>query len=262
MRSTILAGVTLSAGLAMSAAASNIDVTVENMLSSGGFSFTPVWMALHDGSFNTFDNGTMASGWDGLTEIAEGGDTGPLSDRFSTSQPAGMQTTLVQGDGAPVFSPGEMQSTNIAAGDATVNRYFSFASMVVPSNDLFFGNDNGMAYEVFDAAGNFNGPIVIEIYGSSVYDAGTEVNDAFGGAAFSANGGNSVDEAVVIRSLFTDGGDAGYLASFVGTGTADGGSIAADFGAADLIARITIVPAPGTLMMGMVGLGGLARRRR
>jgi len=262
MRNGLLGSLAIAAGMAATASAQNVSVTVENMLAPGGFSFTPVWMAFHDGSFNTFDNGTMATAWPGLTEIAEGGDTGPLSTRFSTDNPGGVQTTLVQPDGAPVFSPGESASTVLNVGDASVNRWFSFASMLVPSNDLFFANDDGFAYEIFDAAGNFNGPVTISIFGGNVYDNGSEVNDAFAGAAFSANGGDGVDEALDIRSFFTEAGDAAYLASFVNSGTADGGTITGAFGEADLIARITIVPAPGTAVLGMIGVSGLCRRRR
>jgi len=251
--------------MAGTAAAQNVTVTVENMLAPGGFSFTPMWMALHNGSFDTYDTGAMATSFPGLTELAEGGDTSVMSAAFSASGAGlagGVQTTLAEGNGAPVFSPGEMASTNIAVGDATVNRFFSFASMVVPSNDLFISNGSPTHFELFDATGHFNGPMTIEIFGSQVRDAGTEVNDAFGGAAFSANGGTSVDEAVAIRAFFSDGSDAAYLNDFVGTNTADGGTIGSAFGADDLIARITIVPAPSTLGLGLLGLTGFVRRRR
>jgi hypothetical protein len=265
MRKALIGSLAVVAAIAGTAAAQNVTVTVENMLAPGGFSFTPVWMALHDGSFDTYDAGAMASSFPGLTELAEGGDTSFVSAAFTASGAGiagGVQTTLAEGNGAPVFSPGEMASTNIAVGDATVNRFFSFASMVVPSNDLFISNDDAMAWEIFDAGGNFNGPMVIEVYGHDVRDAGTEVNDAFGGAAFSTNGGASVDEAVAIRAFFTDGSDGAYLSSFVGTGTADGGTIDNAFIHSDLIARITIVPAPSTLGLGLLGLAGFVRRHR
>lgn len=246
--------VTLATG---SAAASSLSITVENMGPAGGFSFTPVWFGAHDGTFDAFNAGS--AGGAGITAIAEGGDTGPLSAAFAGS---GMDTTLAQMTGAPVFSPGESESVVFNVGDASVNRYLSFASMVVPSNDLFFGNDNAMAYQAFNAAGEFNGPFTIEIYGRDVYDNGSEVNDAFGDAAFSANGGTRTAEGGVITSFFDDPSAGSYLSSFIGTDTADGNTIGAAFGADTLIARITVVPAPGAVAG--LGLAGLlvSRRRR
>lgn len=239
-----------------SASAANLSITIENMGPAGGFSFTPVWFGAHDGSFDTFNLG--APGGPALTPLAEGGNTGPLSAAFAGS---GMDTTLASSAGAPVFSPGESQSFVFNVGDSMVNRYLSFASMVVPSNDLFFGNDDPMAYQVFDASGGFNGPITIEIYGGDVYDNGSEVNNAFGDAAFSANGGTRAAENGVITRFFDDPTAGTYLASFIGTGTADGNTIGAAFDESTLLARITVVPAPAVpAVMGLAGL--LASRRR
>ena len=258
----------LLCGLASSVAgAQDLSITIENTSPTGGFFFTPVWVAAHDGSFDSYDGGDFASAFPGITEIAEGGDTGPISDRFAASSAGlagGVQTTVAGTDGpdgAPVYAPGESFSFNLNVGDSTVNRYFSYASMVVPSNDLFFANGNPMAHELFDAGGTFNGPMTIEIYGRDVNDNGTEVNNAFGGAAFSANGGADMDESFVIRDFFTDAGDEGYLMSFVGTDTAIGTTITNAFDGSTLIARITIVPAPASLML-LGGAGLMARRRR
>ncbi len=269
MQSTIrtLALLALAGAGAGAVHAQSISITIENTMASDSFFFTPVWVAVHDGSFDTYDGGAFADMFGGLTEIAEGGDTGVLSNRFMGAQPNGRDATVtaVAFDGdAPVFSPGESTTFSLDVGDSSVNRYFSFASMIIPSNDLFIANGNPASFEIFDAMGNFNGngPIVIEIFGESVRDAGTEVNDAFGGAAFSQNGGMSVDERLPIRDFFSDPDDPNYLDSFVGSMTGNGATIGSVFGQGDLIATITIVPAPASL--GLLGLGGLAaiRRRR
>lgn len=264
----ILAGAVAASALAAgTAGAAEITVTIENTNPTGGFFFTPFWVAAHDGGFDTYDVGAFASGFPGLTEIAEGGDTGPLSSAFAASASGlagGFQTTLtaVSGPGdAPVFSPGESASYRLDVGDPTVNRFFSYASMVIPSNDLFVANASPIGHELFDFAGNFNGPVTIEIYGSGVRDNGTEVNDAFGGAAFSANGGADVDEEETIRVFFSTPADADYLDSFAGTFTATGDEITGAFGADDLIARITIVPAPGAIAL-LAGAGLVVPRRR
>jgi len=252
--------------VATAAGAPTVEVTIENTQPDGAFFFTPFWAAFHNGDFDSYDGGAPAG--PGITLVAENGATGLISDEFSASGAGlagGVQATIGANDGpdgAPVFAPGESASMTFDVGDATVNRYFSYASMVVPSNDLFVANGNPFAHEIFDGAGNFTGPVVIEIYGGNVNDNGTEVNNAFGDAAFSANDGQSVAEFAVIRNLFTDAGDAAYLESFVGTDTAIGTTITGTFGAEDLIGRITIVPAPATAgVLGAIGLLGLRRRR-
>ena len=252
--------------LAGAAAGQNVSITFENTTAAGGGSFTPYWFALHNGGFDSYDGGSTAAGFPGLEELAEEGDTGPISAAFAAS-PAGMAggvdgtAVAISGPGdAPVLSPGESVTVSVDAGDSSVNRWFSYASMVVPTNDLFVGNGNPFAHEVFDASGNFNGPVEILLFGSSVNDAGTEVNDAFAGAAFSTNGGTGVTEDLPVRNFFTVAGDVDYLDSFLNTGTADGGTITTAFGPADLIGRITVVPAPSTAAL--VGLGGLAAMRR
>lgn len=255
--------------LPAAASAATITVTVENTMDADSFFFTPFWVGIHNGGFDSYDGGTLASGWPGLTELAEEGMTGPISDAFTASAAGiagGAQDTItaVSGSGdAPVFSPGESASLMIDIGDPTINRYFSYASMVIPSNDLFVGNGDPFAHMLFDGSGNFTGPVTIDIFGSSVNDAGTEVNDALGGAAFSANGGTSVDENELIRNFFTDAGDRDYLASFIGSDTANGATIGSTFGAGDLIGRITVTPAPGALaLLGIAGLLGDGRRRK
>lgn len=246
----------VTGGVVSLASAAEVSITIENMQAAGGFSFTPVWLAAHNGGFDGFDVGT--AGGAAITALAEGGDTGPLSTAFAGS---GVDTTLAQPDAAPVYSPGESASTVLNVGDATVNRYLSFASMMVPSNDLFIGNDDATAYEMFDVGGNFNGPFDILVYGGDVWDNGSEVNDAFGGAAFSANGGTGVDESGVVTRFFDDPNAGSYLLSFVGTGTADGGTIGGVFDDATLLARIRVVPAPG-MLAGLACAGLVTARRR
>ncbi|MEM7386819.1 MAG: spondin domain-containing protein, partial [Verrucomicrobiota bacterium] len=80
-------------------------------------------------------------------------------------------------DGIPPFEPGETASLTLTldANDPT-NRYLSFASMIIPSNDAFIGNDDPTAHPVFDEMGNFVGGTLLAL-GADIYDAGTEVND-------------------------------------------------------------------------------------
>jgi len=223
-----------------------VRVRIENTASKGGFFLTPFWVGLHNAGFDSYDGGAMAAMFPGLTEIAEGGDTGPLSGSFCASDAgfqAGLQRTLVAVTGsgdAPVLNPGESTTVLLDSGDPALNRYFSYASMVIPSNDLFVANADPMAHAIFDANGLFNGTTTIEVLGGAVNDNGTEVNDAFGGAAFSANGGVDADESLPIRGFFTEEGDAEYLESFVGTQTVTGFTLTTPFDGDDLVARITV----------------------
>ena len=157
--------------------------------------------------------------------------------------------------GAPVFDPGESVTQTIMVSDPGSNRYLTYASMVIPSNDAFIGNGNPLAYPVFNADGSFAGPLTIEIFGGNVYDAGTEVNNGMG-AAFSALGGTDSDEGSVV-ALHTG------LDNFLGTQTAAGTTINSALAAETPLARIVIqsVPEPSTFTLGLLGLFGLIRRR-
>lgn len=259
-RNTVLM-IGLAALTAAPVMAQTVDIRIENLQEAGGMSFTPFWVGFHDGTFDVFDAGSAASG--GITTIAELGDTGALTSRFAMQQPMGVDATFADPSGPPVFSPGESATMSIDVGDASVNRYFNYASMVVPTNDLFVGND--VRREIFDDAGTFLGPITIDIFGRSVYDNGTEVNDITDGPAFvagiDATGGT--DEFEDIQFFFSRPGADSYLDSIIGTTTAPGDEITRVFGEADLIGRITIVPAPGVASVGLIaGLGLVARRRR
>lgn len=261
--------------MGLSAGATHADVirvTITNENPNGGFYFTPFWIAGHNGTFDMYDRGSYSQpNWPGMTEIAENGNTGPLGGIFAASGAgmAGGRSMTVTADMLPpgVFSPGESATVDFDMGDSMVNRYLSYASMVIPSNDLFIGNDDAMAHEVFDAMGHFNGPFDILIYGRMVNDNGTEVNNAFGDAAFSLNDGQAMPEYNQIRALFSDPGDQDYLDSFIGTQVATMETITSSFGAESLIATIHVgeVPAPGSLaflaMGGLAAAGGRRRRR-
>lgn len=240
--------------------ATDVVVTIENLQPADGFFFTPVWLGMHDGSFDLFDSGTAASME--LETIAETGDAGPLGTLFSSATNGdgtdriGTVVTSPGGfAGAPVFDPGESVSTTISVDNPASNRYLSFASMIIPSNDAFVGNGDPMAYEIFTADGSFAGPLTIDLTSSSVYDSGTEVNDAMG-AAFSAIGGMETDE------MGTVGLHPG-LDNFLGTETAAGTTIGSAIGASP-VARITIaaVPEPASLSLLLLAIPALLRRVR
>ncbi len=249
------------------AQAAEVQITVENLAPSGGLFLTPLWFGIHDGTFDTFTVGQTATAVNAnIIPLAEGGDTGPLSTSFAAN--GGVDGVIAPGSPfGPVGSAfAGSASSIVSVADPVSYRYFSFASMVIPSNDAFIGNDNPTAYELFDAAGNFTGPLTITVFGSQIWDAGSEVNDINGGAAFSALGGTSVDEDLPVVSHLNGAVNPG-LDAFLGTGFGPapvaGETLTAAFGSFTPIARITITPEPtsGLLFAAVAGLWGLRRRR-
>lgn len=106
-----------------------------------------------------------------LEALAEDGIVGGLQSSFVS----GMQGVVAAPGGfagAPVIEPGETGSVTIDV-DMLQNRFFNFASMVIPSSDSFIGSPDSI--EVFDVAGNFVGggnSVEFSILGNQIWDAG------------------------------------------------------------------------------------------
>ncbi len=251
---------------AVPAGAAVLEITITNTAAPGGFSITPVYTAFHDGNFDAFTVGQPASA--GLEPLAEDGIVSGLPAERLPQSPASVATVLAQpANGPPPIDPGESSTMRITV-DGKVNRYFTFLSMLVPTNDTFLGNDDPFAYELFDAGGAFLGTQTIDVTGSLLFDAGTEVNDPLGTPAFvlDPNGSflPSVDENGTVQPAMTQSAFAGVQTPL---GTLDGGLIdfTSDPAAFD-VATITVsqVPLPPSLALGAVALGALSliRARR
>lgn len=243
----------------------DVVVTVENLAPGGGIYFTPVWLGFHNGSFDLFDPGGLAS--EALEGLAEDGDGAALRESFAAAvggDAGGMDEVLTAPEGfagAPVFDPGDRASVHLTV-DSMANRYMSFVSMIIPSNDAFIGNHNPYGIELFDAAGHFKGKQIITVLGSMIWDAGTELNTEMDAAFFDqaeANTGMATMCPVLPHP--------GYLGSYANQGSMP--KILGGMGPADIVfdpvsadfslpyaavARITIAPAPMGMGMGM-GMG-------
>lgn len=198
--------------LAGPAGAAGLLVTVENRAPTNGLYLTPFWVAFHDGTFDLFDAGEVLPPGGGLENVAEDGVTSVLMAEFAASDAAangGIDGVIVAPEGfpgAPVFDPHDEASALFDV-DPAVNRYFSFASMVIPSNDAFVANESPTRYELFDDEGEFNGPIVIDVRGSMAWDAGTEANTEMDAAFFDQmanNTGVTTAEPVHLHDGFLD----------------------------------------------------------
>jgi len=257
-----LTALLLAVAAAAPVAAVSVRVTIENLSPAGGTFLTPFWVGFHNGTFDLYNSGSPIS--PALERLAEDGTTGVVSSAFTGSGAGSMDATILSGGPIPPFAPGAVSSMTFNLDPSSaLNRYFSYASMVIPSNDAFIANGNPMAFPIFSNLGEFLGADFL-VLGSQVLDAGSELNDevpsntAFLGQ-MSPNTG--VDENGVVHPHlgFLPPGSGGILdiAQFIN----------ADFTAADFqIARITLTQVPEASAVGassgLVALSLLAWRRR
>lgn len=190
IRTAVALAIVGSAAVPIAAIAQNsaisipsVIVTVENSAPVRGAFQTPIWVAAHDGSFDLYDR-NIPLGSVGLVSqlsmesIAEDGNTGPITEEFGLAVPLSPQATLQDPAGGPL-APGSSSSTTFNVDPAT-DRFFSYASMVIPSNDAFIANGNPEAHPLFNERGRFIGRNFV-VAGTEVLDAGTEINDEVAG---------------------------------------------------------------------------------
>lgn len=269
----------LTALLAAPATATTLRITITNDATPEGFALTPVYTAFHNGDFDSYNPGEAAS--PGLEALAEVGNFGPVRDeRIAATTGQGNPSTgavfssfTPDGNRRPLFG-GESATVEVDITDTSTQRYFSYLSMIIPTNDIFIGNGNPLAFELFDDMGLFTGDRTIKVTGAQARDAGTEVNDRNTGVAFAAgqDGAAGADENGVVQ---VDGYSA--LIRYVGLPTAAGFAIDTDLQNTLLdtpadqfaVATITIeqvaavpLPAGGVLMLSVLGAAGLVARRR
>ncbi len=173
----------------------------ENIQGDGGdrsLVVGPVWYFFHDGSFDSFDAGIRPSS--GLQRIVHVGYGGLMRDEFLAAHPDGAFFGVTHGvaNQNPELLEFHVRQQEL---DPVKHRYMSYVARVVPSDDAFVGNDNPRAHEVFDEKGAFQGPIVFELTGASILDAGTRLNDETNIAGFDELGGtdNGIATDEVIR---------------------------------------------------------------
>ncbi len=253
---TAAAAAALTLSATAGAAPVAVTVTVQNLAPSNSVSFAPLRFGFNNGSFDAFNAGQVATA--PIVSIAEGGSGSAWLPAFAAADP-----TAVIGSTMGALLPGMTQTTAAFVVDPAVNPFFTFGSMVLPSNDFFIGNDSPTQYRLFGAAGN----LLIGSIGQKardIWNAGSEAFDPLN-AAFLVIGNNDLrtPENGTVGFNFSE------LAGFNGLTTAAGyvfnSALASNTDVYRISFGVTAVPEPETYALmaaGLLAIGGLARRRR
>jgi hypothetical protein len=234
------------------AAQVQLNVTVENLAPANSVRFAPLRVGFHSGVFDSFDLGAAAGA--AIVSVAEGGSGSAWFPAFAAADPGS-----TRGTAADALLPGQTGASSFLV-DTAVNPYFTFASMVVPSNDFFVGNDDPKQYRLFDASGNL---LVSSITQRSrdLWDAGSEIHDP-AAAAFVGMNDLRADQNSVVAFNFAE------FAAFNGLPTAAGYTFNSQLAADTEIYRISFavapVPEPQTYVLMALGLalvGWVGKRR-
>lgn len=249
---SIAAAGAIAISAASQAALVNVTVTAENLAPANSVRFAPLQVGFNSGVFDAFGIGGVATA--PIISIAEGGTGSAWFPAFAAADPG-----AVLGTAAGALLPGQSDSNSFTV-DTDANPYFTFASMVVPSNDFFVGNDDPQQYRLFDALGNL---LVSTITQRSrhVWDAGSEVHDP-AAAAFVGDNDLRADQNSVVAFNFAE------FAAYNGLPTAAGYTFDSQLQADTEVYRISFavapVPEPQTYVLMALGLGlvGWIGRRR
>lgn len=229
-----------------------VTVTVQNLAAANSVSFAPLHFGFHAGLFDSFDIGGVATA--PIISVAEGGGGQAWQAAFGAAEPGATRGTV-----GGLLTPGATASLTVMV-DPSVNRFFTFGAMVVPSNDFFIGNDSPTRYEIFDSNGNLAITSILQ-RASQVWDAGSEIFDP-AAAAFVGTNSLRVNQNSVVAFNFAE------LAAFNGLVTGAGYTFNSGLVGSSEIYRISFsaapVPEPGTWALfgaGLLGVGWLSRRR-
>lgn len=204
----IAVAIVLSSNVTQAQNSTTIQVTIENIAPDNGVVLTPIWVGFHSGSFDSYNGGLRSL--PGLERVAEDGNNTLISKQFldfnarrggytyvDNSRSTARSRLVRTGDlsdiyrkdatlGAAPIEPGQSVSQVFELRNDGSNNYFSYASMVLPTNDFFIANGNPLAHsisELLESGGETS--FFIGVPESGVNDAGTEAED-FG---FSAGNG-------------------------------------------------------------------------
>ena len=235
------------------AAVVDVTVTVQNLAPTNSISFAPLHVGFNNGSFDAFNLGGVATA--PIISVAEGGVGGAWQAAFAAADPSATRGTI-----GGLLLPGATRSLTFRV-DTTLNPFFTFAAMAVPSNDFFIGNDSPTEYRLFDAGGNLN-LSTIGIKADEIWDAGSEIFDPTA-AAFVGNNDLRRDQNSVVAFNFAE--FAGFNGLTTGAGYTFNSALTADSDVYRITFGVSAVPEPGSYALmaaGLMAVGFIARRRR
>jgi PEP-CTERM motif len=230
----------------------DITVRVTNLAPQNGIAIAPLRVGFNSGTFDAFNAGSTAAA--AIVSVAEGGSGSAWFPAFTAADPNATLGTV----GGLLLAGASASSTFRV--DSMLNRFFTFAAMVVPSNDLFIGNDSPTEYQLLNANGTLR-LASIDVSASDIWDAGSEIADP-ANAAFVQGGVNAQRRAQngVVNFNF------GELAAFSGVTTGAGYTFNNNLLGNTAIYRIEFsaaaVPAPATLALAGLGFVGMMFTRR
>lgn len=145
-----LAAMTAALAFCSTAGATQVQlkVMIENLAPTNSVSFAPLHVGFNNGTFDALDNGQPASA--AIISVAELGSGTEWQSAFTAAEPNSTCGTI-----GGALLPGQTSSATFVI-DTAINSFFTFASMVLPSNDFFIGNDSPKKYQLFDAFGNLH----------------------------------------------------------------------------------------------------------
>ncbi len=239
---------------AAQAAVVTVRVSFTNVAPFNGIAFAPLHVGFGQGLFDAFNAGAVATA--PIVSVAEGGSGLDWQPAFMAAEPNA--TRGVVGAGGPVLA-GVTRTLDLTV-DTALNRFFTFGSMVIPSNDHFIGNDSPTEYQVFDATGNL---LISQISqaANEIWDAGSEATDP-AAAAFVGNNDLRTPQNGVVSFNFSE------LGANNGLTTGAGYVFTNNINANTEVARIGFqvlsnnVPEPGSTTLVVAALAGLAYTRR
>jgi hypothetical protein len=167
-----------------------VTISFTNTSPANTYSFAPFRFGFNSGVYDSFNNGQTATA--GIISIAEGGSGSAWIPAFQAADP----TAVIGALGAPIL-PGQTFTSTFQF-ETNTNPFFTFASMVIPSNDAFIGNDNPQGFRLFDAAGNLLINQIDQTAGQ-IWDSGSEATDPANGAFVvgGTNGNRTAQNGVV-----------------------------------------------------------------
>lgn len=249
-----LGAIALIASTAASAANVKVSVKVENLTPVDSIAFARLHVGFNNGTFDAFNIGGVANS--SIISVAEGGVGTAWQAAFGAADPNAVRGTVNPGH---ALLSGQTASNDFLV-NTDVNQFFTFAAMVVPSNDFFIGNDSPTQFHLFDNQGHLQ-ISSITLKANQIWDAGSEVFDP---AAAAFVGNNDLRTAQNSRVAFNFAELSGFNGLTTAAGYVFNSGLNFNSDVYRISFQVTAVPEPESYAMMLAGLavlGAISRKR-